>query len=61
MSNGHALFDVCWSLIAQANPENELFLSDMSIFWNCNSKLCYYLTIVAYTVALSLTIMFELG
>ena len=42
MTNG-TLFDVCWSLIAQANPENELFLSDMSIFWNCNSKLCYYL------------------
>ena len=24
------LFDVCWSLVAQANPENELFLESQS-------------------------------
>ena len=29
------LFDVRWSLIAQAVPENELFLLKMSIFRNC--------------------------
>ena len=27
-------FDVCWSLVAQAVPENEPFLSKLSIFRN---------------------------
>ena len=31
------LFDVYWSLIAQANSENGPFLSKMSIFWKCYS------------------------
>ena len=34
-------FDVCWSLVAQAVPENEPFLSKLSIFRN------HYIKIVA--------------
>ena len=32
-------FDVCWSLVAQAVPENEPFLSKLSIFRNRYQKI----------------------